>query len=262
MRKSNNIILSCENINKAIGNYQNQNNEIKTLCYISEINKNEETAKDFLKNRIKTINISINFDSSLNYENYYFNGIPIPKEIKAEKEEDKLLISWDIDDSLLKDIDINNVKFSVVIKGSLFDSIYETSDKYIYIKKYFSNSEYEIKVRTLIEGCCSNWSEVKKIKFDRNKELNHLGKNNINNKNQKDIIPNNDEKKKSHISSNINNKEYLSIFDNKNVPEKSLFANNNLFEIKNPFLLSKCSDIFKLNNNDQCETLFQSKSNN
>ena len=272
LRKSNTIISSGENIHKAIENYQNLNNEIKTLCYISELNKSEETIKDFLKERIKNLNISINFDSSLNYENYYFNGIPIPKDVKVEREEDKIFVSWDIDDSLIKNSDMNNMKFSVIIKGSLFDSIYETKDKYIYINKYFSNKEYEIKVRTSIAGCHSDWSNLKKIKFDRKEGLNPFENNEIINGNQKDIIPNNDDKNEGLINRNNNNQrqkiafdkandnyQIISIFDNENIPEKSIFENNNLFEIKNPFLLSKSSDIFNLDNKDQRETLFQIK---
>ena len=272
LRKSNTIISSGENIHKAVENYQNLNNEIKTLCYISELNKSEETIKDFLKERIKNLNISINFDSSLNYENYYFNGIPIPKDVKVEREEDKIFVSWDIDDSLIKNIDMNNMKFSVIIKGSLFDSIYETKDKYIYINKYFSNKEYEIKVRTSIAGCQSDWSDLKKIKFDRKEGLNPFENNEIINGNQKDIIPNSDDKNEGLINRNNNNQrqkiafvkandnyQIISIFDNENIPEKSIFENNNLFEIKNPFLLSKSSDIFNLDNKDQLETLFQIK---
>ena len=36
------MILSGEKIHKAVQNFQHLNNEIKTLFYISELNKNEE----------------------------------------------------------------------------------------------------------------------------------------------------------------------------------------------------------------------------
>ena len=60
---------------------------IKTLSYISKINKNEN------ENEMKKIfqelmkNIKINFieeKSTIKYEEYYFNGIPIPKDIDLE----------------------------------------------------------------------------------------------------------------------------------------------------------------------------------
>ena len=168
---------------------------------------------------------------------------------------------------------MNNMKFSVIIKGSLFDSIYETNDKYIYINKYFSNKEYEIKVRTSIAGCHSDWSDLKKIIFYSKEGLNPFESDEIINVNQKDIIPINLDKNKELINGNNNknqrqkialdrvnnNYQIISIFDNENAPEKSIFENNNLFEIKNPFLLSKSSDIFNINNKVQCETLFQFK---
>ena len=79
LKKTNNMLLSLNKTQELIQNNENKNNEIKTLYYISEINKGEETAKDFLKKKIKNLNISMYLDNSeIFYENYYFNGIPIP----------------------------------------------------------------------------------------------------------------------------------------------------------------------------------------
>ena len=50
--ESNEIISSCEKMIKSIEvNDGKYNNEIKTICYISEINKNNEKVNNFLKNR-------------------------------------------------------------------------------------------------------------------------------------------------------------------------------------------------------------------
>ena len=119
LKKTNNMLLSLNKTQELIQNNENKNNEIKTLYYISEINKGEETAKDFLKKKIKNLNISMYLDNSaIFYENYYFNGIPIPKYVKVEEKEKKLYISWNIDDSMIKDIDIKNIKYSVSIKDN------------------------------------------------------------------------------------------------------------------------------------------------
>ena len=64
LSESNDILISCERIDKAIKFYEKNkiNNEIKTLYYISEINKNNEIAKGFIKKQIKNIEIYYNSD--------------------------------------------------------------------------------------------------------------------------------------------------------------------------------------------------------
>ena len=115
LMESNDILISCERIEKAIKYYEKKkiNNEIKTLYYISEINKNNEITKDFIKKQIK--NIEINYNSDLNkleYKDYYFSGIPIPKNIKTEEQEGKLIIYWDIEYFMFKDFNLKifNIK--------------------------------------------------------------------------------------------------------------------------------------------------------
>ena len=115
LMESNDILISCERIEKAIKYYEQKkiNNEIKTLYYISEINKNNEITKDFIKKQIK--NIEINYNSDLNkleYKDYYFSGIPIPKNIKTEEQEGKLIIYWDIEYFMFKDFNLKifNIK--------------------------------------------------------------------------------------------------------------------------------------------------------
>ena len=71
LTQSNNILSSCDKMLKLTENYEmlNDNNDIKTLYYISEINKNNEKVKSFFNMPIK--NIDIIFGSFLN--NLYIN---------------------------------------------------------------------------------------------------------------------------------------------------------------------------------------------
>ena len=79
------------------------NNTIKTLYYISEIDKICRKAKVFCQIKIRNINISYNSNlDTLDYKDYYFNGIPIPKNITFKTIGKQLLISGDIDDSMDK----------------------------------------------------------------------------------------------------------------------------------------------------------------
>ena len=57
LKESNNVLLSCEKIWQAIENYkiENDNYEIKTLYYISQINTNKENANNFLKKPIRNL---------------------------------------------------------------------------------------------------------------------------------------------------------------------------------------------------------------
>ena len=231
LKKSKNIILSLNNIQELIENYENKNNEIKTLYYISEINKNKEKGIEFLNKKIKNLNISMYLDNSaICYENYYFNGIPIPKNVKVEEKDKKLYISWIIYDSMMKGIDIKNIKYSVFIKDNNGELKFESSNKYFYYNYYNEDYEYEIKVRTMLDYCYSDWSEV--IKFKKEKQVkNENSKITLNLFNNK---KDDDNKESKPIFTNIfNNDNSGGLFGKNNNKEKgvglftnSIFGNN------------------------------------
>ena len=179
---SSNILLSCQKTNEIITKYETKiNNDIKTLYFISEINKSKEKAKDFVNKKIK--NSDIFFESNklcYFYDDYYFNGIPFPKNIKAEKMENKLSISWDLDNSYIKDINANKIKYLLYIKSteSPFDFRCETKDKFYYYCNYDEKKDYEIKIRTSIDGCQSEWYEIKKSKEENSFSTIIIGNNN------------------------------------------------------------------------------------
>jgi len=161
------IVSSCERTNEALESYEINNDEIQSLYLISMIHKNEEKAYEFLKKKIYNLNISMNYRyTEPTYETYYFNGIPIPKDIKTELIEEKLHISWDLDDSIIKDIENKNIKFYIFIKFGSFDDIYEANNKYFDYKYFTLGNNYEIKVRTWMDNCYSDWSESKNIIYE------------------------------------------------------------------------------------------------
>ena len=176
-RESSNILLSYERLSKAMKNYEKNKNicEIKTLCYISKINSiNNETITLF-KKPIKNLEISFYDNNTLNYKEYYFNGIPIPKNIKTEEINNEIKISWDLDDLRIKNFDNKNIKYSLKIKDDMFNCLnYEVSETKILINEYKENVDYEVNVRALINGSSGDWSKTIKFKIDQKKN-NYMG---------------------------------------------------------------------------------------
>ena len=82
-------------------------------------------------------NIKINFNkekSDINYEEYNFNGINLPKDIEIEDINSKTLkVSWKLEDIKIYNIDIHKVNFIVKIKkqksDELFNKVYKGQKK-------------------------------------------------------------------------------------------------------------------------------------
>ena len=92
---------------------------MKTLCYISEIQKANSKAKDLLEKPIKNIDIEYNplYKYELYYKYYYFSGIPVPSDIEVHKKEGQPYITWDIGDIRIKNYDKENIKYFIEIEG-------------------------------------------------------------------------------------------------------------------------------------------------
>ena len=62
---------------------------------------------------MKSLDASFN-DNNIKYDEYYFNGMPIPKNIEfSEIWGNSLKISWEIDNIKIKDIDNEQIKYKV-----------------------------------------------------------------------------------------------------------------------------------------------------
>ena len=218
-RETTKILLSCERLFKAIKNYskKNNNNEMKDLFYISKINKINIEAKRLFQNTIKNLDIYFN-NESINYKEYYFNGIPIPKDIQIEEKNNKLLISWDL---RTKNLDIKNIKYLLKIKNNTEYVDYEVSKTNILIDEYKSNIDYEVKVRVLINDLYGDWSEITKFKIQPKNQNNFVGL--FGNNNQGGSLFDN----KSNIFSN-NDIKGPGIFVNNNQVSGGVFAKNRI----------------------------------
>ena len=171
LKESNNLLLSCEKIFKATENCGIMNDvpEIKALIYISEINKINKEAKNFLKIPIRNINRNINKSTNLfggnnsySYKYYYFSGIPIPKLASIVKYDKKISISWNMEELRIN----GQIKYSVVINIDGKEFKYETSDTQFSLKKYNEKAVYEVKIRAFIDDLYGDWSELKKFKIN------------------------------------------------------------------------------------------------
>ena len=109
------LIKNYEKINKGIKtlNKDEENKNIKlikNLTYISKLNKNQKEMNNISKMLMK--NLKLNYiDDNIKYEEYYFNGLSIPKNIQIN---DITLncfkLSWNIDDINILNINKNNYK--------------------------------------------------------------------------------------------------------------------------------------------------------
>jgi hypothetical protein len=104
-------------------------NIIKTLSYISKINKNKKETKILFQELMKNLKMSFKEEeTNINYSEYYFNGIPSPKDIEVKDITfNSAKLFWRIDNLNLLNIDNKNIKFRVEIKKDKekFEQVYE-----------------------------------------------------------------------------------------------------------------------------------------
>ena len=171
LSQTNNLTKKCERIIKGVKTIQNEEtNIIKTLSYISFINKNQKEIDALTMELIKNLKITFNEEeSTIKYEEYYFNGFPIPKDIefKEEIESTNLKVFWKLDDINLLNIDKNQIQYIIEIrkeKDQIFNKIYEGKEQNYLINKLKENTFYEIRICSIYKEARSNWSEIKKFK--------------------------------------------------------------------------------------------------
>ena len=100
----------------------------------------------------------------IKFEEYFFNGIPIPQNIDIKDiSYNEFIISWNIE---LNDFGSNNFKYILEIKreNENFKKIYEGNEKQYLVDNLLSNSEYEIRICTVYNNVYGEWSLTKKIK--------------------------------------------------------------------------------------------------
>jgi len=140
------IIRVNERISKGINILEKEEkNIIKNLCYISKINKNKKEMNKLLGILMKNIEISFEEDNNkIKYEDYYFNGIQIPKNIEfKEISYDSFKIFWNIDNLKILNINKEKIKYKVELKteNEKFIKRYEGNNTNCLIGNLTENTE-------------------------------------------------------------------------------------------------------------------------
>jgi len=168
---SNKIIEDIERINKGIKAFEKEGkNMLKILTYVSKINKNDKEIKKLNDTCMRNIKISFEEkENKVKYEEYFFNGIPSPKDIEFKDiEANSLKINWKIEDINLLNIDKNKIKFKIELRkentNDNFNKIYEGNEMNYLINNLDSNKNYEIRICSIYNDINSIWSEIKKVK--------------------------------------------------------------------------------------------------
>ena len=128
-------------------------------------------------------NIKFNFKDendkcSIVYEDYYFNGIPEPKNIQLKNiTSSSVDLSWNIDNLNLININKNEIKYKIEIKkeneNEKFIKLYEGNNQHHSIKNLIKNTKYKIKLSSIYndlieaQGLIQNiqTSNINKITF-------------------------------------------------------------------------------------------------
>ena len=119
---------------------------------------------------MKNLNLSfIENKNEIKYEEYYFNGISIPKDIEfKEIRTNSFKIFWKLDDINILNINKNEIKFIIELRKEntkeKFKQIYEGNETNFLVNKLEKNTNYEIRICSVNKDIISNWSENKKIK--------------------------------------------------------------------------------------------------
>ena len=172
----NTLIKNYEKINKGIQGLnkeesnKNMNlNLLKNLTYISKLNKNRNEM--YKMPQILMKNLKLDFiNDKIKYEEYYFNGLSIPKNIQINDiKYNSCNISWKIDDINILNIDKNKINYRIEIRkeNEQFHPIFENNSMNYNINKLDSNSNYEIRICTIYNDINSVYSDIVKIKTNK-----------------------------------------------------------------------------------------------
>ena len=172
MSEINNLLKINEKIEKGLKSLEkDEKTMIKTLSYISKINKNQKEMRTLIQESMKNLKISfIEEESTIKYESYYFNGIPIPEEIEfKDVDTNSFKVCWKLDDAYILNCYKEEIKYRMEMRKENskdeFFQIYEGADNsYIVNKQIEKNTSYEIRICSIYNDLMSNWSNIYKIK--------------------------------------------------------------------------------------------------
>ena len=168
----NNSISFSEQINKLIKilNYsEEEKNKYIKLVFISEINDEIRKMEVLKYELMKNINIIlIKEEYKIKFEEYYFNGIPIPHNIEFKDINSNYFnILWDIDNINIINIDKKKLKFIVELRkknDEKFIKVYEGNNKAYLVSQLKNNTDYEIRICCKFDAIIGPWSKIHEIK--------------------------------------------------------------------------------------------------
>ena len=171
---TNSLIRNYDKISKGIQQLKNEEqnksiNILRNLTYISKINKNKTEINKIEQTLMKNLKLDF-IDDNIKYKEYYFNGLPIPKDIKiSDIKANSCNISWNIDDINILDFNKNKIKYKIELRkeNGQFHSIYESNNMNYNIAILESNTNYEVRLCITYNNINSNYSSI--IKFKTNK---------------------------------------------------------------------------------------------
>ena len=162
LTESDEILKGNERINKVIKSYEKSeiNSIIKSLSYISEIEKNNTRANDFLLKLMKSMNISFDeSNNSLKYNNYLFNGLKPLSDIKIYLEDGKIKMSWNNTEDKISDKDKWNYILEVQYDNKV--DTFKGKENIIIIENVnrSNNQKYKVRIALFYKGAYSEWSK-------------------------------------------------------------------------------------------------------
>jgi len=140
---------------------------IKKLNYVSNINKNLKGMKSLFQEPMKNFKISFNENkNNITYDEYYFNGLPIPKNIQfSDIGVKSFKVSWSLNDIILN-IDNKEIKYKVEIRkeNEKFKLEYEGNNTNYTINDLYPDINYELRLCSFYNNIISNWTQIYRIK--------------------------------------------------------------------------------------------------
>ena len=116
-------------------------------------------------------NLKLNFiEDNIKYEEYYFNGLPIPNDIQfSDIKSNSFNVSWEIKDLILLNIDKNKFSYRIEIRQEKekFKKIYEVNNKNYNINNLNADTTYEIRICISYEKINGIYSEIKKVRTSK-----------------------------------------------------------------------------------------------
>ncbi len=172
LSESNNHIKISEKINKGIKILEKENKEqknmIKTLSYVTKINKTQKEMKKLFQELMRNIKVSFDEENhNIKYEEYFFNGIPCPKDFEIKNlSYSTVNLNWKIDNLNIINVDNKQIKYIVEMKknNKKFEKIYEGNDSNYKVDNLKINKNYEFRLCSVYNDIIGSWTEVKKRK--------------------------------------------------------------------------------------------------